>query len=93
MSNLSHVKATAYGQVQGVFYRAFTLRVAKSLGLNGYVRNLSKTRVVEVCAEGERAKIEELLMLMEAGPPESLVERIETEWSEFTGQFANFNIR
>lgn len=93
MSELSHVSVTVHGHVQGVFYRAFTSRVAKSLGLKGYVHNLPTRNVVEVCAEGNKEKLEELVKQMESGPPESLVEKVDVEWSEFTGQFVNFEVR
>ena len=92
MSELAYFSATIYGHVQGVFYRAFTSRVAKALGLKGYVRNLPKPGVVEVHAEGSKEKLEELIKQLEAGPPESLVEKIDVKWSEFTGKFSNFEV-
>ena len=93
MPELAYLSATIYGQVQGVFYRVFTSRVAKSLGLRGYVRNLPRSRAVEVHAEGDKEKLEELIIQLEEGPPEALVERIEVSWSQFTGQFVNFEVR
>jgi acylphosphatase len=93
MSDLAFVSATIHGQVQGVFYRAYTSRIAKSLGLKGYVRNLPNSHAVEVCAEGDRAKLEEFTKHLEEGPPESLVEKVDLNWSEFTGQYVNFEIR
>lgn len=93
MSDLASVSAIIHGHVQGVFYRAYTSRIAKSLGLKGYVRNLFHTNAVEVCAEGERTKLEEFTKHLEQGPPESLVEQIDLQWSEFTGQFVTFEIR
>ena len=94
MSDLSHMSATVTGQVQGVFYRAFTSRIAKSLGLRGYVRNLPpQMHAVEVVAEGEKSKLEELVRQLEGGPPESLVEKVEVKWSDFTGEHVNFEIR
>lgn len=93
MSNLTHMSATVYGHVQGVFYRAFTIRIAKSLGLKGYVRNLRMSDGVEVVAEGDKEKIEELIRQLESGPPEALVEKVEVKWMEFTGQYANFDMR
>lgn len=90
MSELAYLSATIYGHVQGVFYRAFTSRVAKALGLKGYVRNLPQSGVVEVHAEGSKEKLEELIKQLEVGPPEALVEKIDVKWSEFTGKFSNF---
>ena len=92
MSELAYLSATIYGHVQGVFYRAFASRVAKALGLKGYVRNLPKPGVVEIHAEGNKEKLEELIKQLEEGPPESLVEKIDVKWSEFTGKFSNFEV-
>ena len=93
MSELAYVTATVYGHVKGVYYRAFTSRLAKSLGLRGYVRNLSQMNGVEVNAEGPKEKLEELIRQLEVGPPESLVDHMDVKWSAFTGQFSNFEIR
>ena len=93
MPELAYLSATVYGQVQGVFYRVFTSRAAKALNLRGYVRNLPQLGAVEVHAEGDKEKLEELIRQLEAGPPEALVERIEVNWSQFTGQFVNFDVK
>lgn len=93
MSELSYVSATISGKVQGVYYRAFVSRIAKSMGLKGYVRNLPKSGDVEIHAEGDKEKLEELVRQLEIGPPESLVEGIEVKWANFTGQFVNFELR
>ena len=93
MNTLACVTATVYGKVQGVFFRAFTARIAKSLGLRGYTRNLSRGNAVEICVEGEKEKLEELIKQLEIGPPEALVERVEVKWSSFTGHYANFDVR
>jgi acylphosphatase len=92
MSDLAHVEIIVHGQVQGVFFRVFTSRVAKSLGVKGYVRN-SPQGTVEVHAEGDRNKLEELINHLHSGPPEALVEKVDSKWSEFTGQFSNFDVR
>jgi len=94
MAELAHMTATVTGHVQGVFYRAYTSRVAKQLHLRGYVRNLSPlTKSVEVVAEGEKAKLEELLRQLEGGPPESIVDKVEVKWSDFTGEHVTFEVR
>ena len=93
MPELAYLTATVYGHVKGVYYRAFTSRLAKSLGLRGYVRNLPQMNAVEVNAEGPKEKLEELVRQLEVGPPESLVEHMDVKWSAFSGQFSNFEIR
>ena len=93
MSALVCVTATVYGKVQGVYYRAFTSRIAKSLSIRGYARNLPRLDAVEIVAEGEKEKLEELVKQIEVGPPESLVDRIEVKWSQYTGEFPNFEVR
>jgi acylphosphatase len=93
MADLAAVRAIVYGRVQGVYFRAFTQRRASELGLTGYVRNLSGGRVVEVQAEGEKAKLERLIGHLKMGPPGARVERVETDWSEHSGAYADFTIR
>jgi acylphosphatase len=93
MAELAFLTATVYGHVKGVYYRAFTSQLAKSLGLRGFVRNLPQMNVVEINVEGPKDKIEELVRQLEVGPPEALVDHIDVRWSPFTGQFSNFEVR
>jgi len=95
MSNtdLASVHAIVYGYVQGVFFRTFVSRRAEELGLNGYVRNLPVGEAVEVQAEGERKRLEELIGHLKVGPPAARVERVVTNWSEYTGSYSHFSIR
>jgi len=95
MSNadLASVHAIVYGYVQGVFFRTFVSRRANELGLTGYVRNLPNGEAVEVRAEGERERLEELIGYLKVGPPAARVERVVTTWSEYTGSYSHFNIR
>jgi len=83
------LKAKVSGRVQGVFYRSFTVGEARKLGLIGYVRN-SPDGSVEVYAEGDRDRLEELVKRLRAGPPAATVESVDTEWLEQTGQFTGF---
>jgi acylphosphatase len=91
-SDLASVQATVYGSVQGVFFRAFVSQQAKGLGLVGYVRNLPGGEV-EVTAEGERKQLEELVSHLKVGPPAASVERVVTNWAEYSGKYAGFSIR
>lgn len=93
MSDLASVKVVVYGSVQGVFFRDFTYRRAEELGLTGYVRNLPGGSSVEVVAEGERVKLEELIAHLKKGPPRAIVERIEVNWSPPSGNYSHFSVR
>jgi len=93
MADLASVQVIVYGYVQGVFFRAFASRRATELGLTGYVRNLPDGEAVEVNAEGDRKKLQELIDYLKVGPPAAKVERVETNWFEYTGSYSHFSIR
>ena len=92
MTDLASVQAVVYGLVQGVFFRDFVHRRATQLGLTGYVRNLPSGEAVEVHAEGKRKQLEELISYLKIGPPGAKVERVETNWSEYSGDYSHFSI-
>lgn len=92
-TDLAAVRALIYGQVQGVFFRAFAAQKAKGLGLKGYVQNVPRGDSVEVVAEGERKKLEELVTYLNVGPPAARVERVITNWSEPSGRYTEFSVR
>lgn len=93
MTDLASLRAIVYGRVQRVYFRDFTSRQAAELGLTGYVRNLPDGRAVEVQAEGERNKLERLIDQLKVGPPRARVERVETNWSEYTGNYSGFSTK
>ena len=92
MNKLASLQATVYGYVHGVFFRAFVSRRASELGLTGYVRNLPDG-TVEVNAEGDRNRLEKLIGYLKVGPPGARVEKVVTNWSEYTGSYSGFSIR
>ncbi len=93
MSDLAALQAKVFGQVQGVFFRAFTQEQAIKLGLTGYVRNLPAEEAVEVWAEGDRDKLEMLIGYLKLGPPRARVTKVITNWSQYTGGYSGFGIR
>ena len=93
MTDLASLRAIVYGRVQGVYFRDFTCRHAAELGLTGCVRNLPDGKTLEVQAEGERNKLERLTGYLKVGPPAAKVERVVTDWSEYTGTYASFSVR
>ena len=63
------------GRVQGVFFRASTREVARSLGLTGHAINLSHGDV-EVLACGETESLDRLGEWLQHGPPHARVDRV-----------------
>lgn len=92
MSDLASVQVMVYGFVQGVFFRDFTRRRARELGLAGCVRNLPDGRTVAVQAEGERGKLEELISYLKIGPPGARVDKVDVSWSQYTGSYSHFDV-
>jgi len=83
--------AIVHGYVQGVGYRAFAAREGRRLGLDGMVRN-RHDGTVEVVAEGGRRVLEEFLRLLERGPGEAEVQRVEARWGAAQGGKSGFQI-
>ena len=80
------------GRVQGVFFRSNTKRVADTLGIKGWVRNLSDGRV-EVMVEGERNGIDRFIKSLKKGTGAARVDNVEIETQEYKGEFKDFSIR
>lgn len=81
-----------HGRVQGVYFRDFTRRHARRLGLVGYVRNLPDG-TVEAVAEGSREALESLLTELRVGPPAAEVTRVEVYWGLPSGDLQIFEVR
>lgn len=79
------------GSVQGVGFRYTAERTAGSLGLTGWVKNLSDGRV-EVIAEGERALLENFLQKISSIFKDYIL-NTDIEWSDPTGEFTFFDVR
>jgi acylphosphatase len=71
-----HVFVT--GKVQGVYYRETTRKVARQLGVSGWVRNLRDGRV-ELKAFACKNKIDQLLTYCRKGPILARVLQVEVE--------------
>jgi acylphosphatase len=64
------------GQVQGVGFRWFVARHARSLGLAGYARNLPDGQV-EVVVSGPEEALPAFEQLLRDGPAHARVDRVE----------------
>jgi acylphosphatase len=71
-------RAVVRGVVQGVGFRFFAQRSARSLGVRGWVRNRADGSVESV-AEGDEAAVAEYLARLEKGPFGSRVDGVEVE--------------
>ena len=66
------------GHVQGVGYRAWMLRTARAMGLDGWVRNRADG-TVEAWLEGPPEAVAAVEAFCGTGPSEARVERVERE--------------
>ncbi len=78
------------GLVQGVGFRPFVYRLAREIGLNGYVRNNTTGILIE--AEGEKNRLDEFLLRVEGEkPPISRIYSLQYSFLEEKG-FRGFEI-
>ncbi|HEV8344648.1 MAG TPA: acylphosphatase [Candidatus Binatia bacterium] len=87
----TRVRLRIQGRVQGVYFRASAQQEAIGLGIKGWVRNCADGSV-EVLAEGEKRKVEDLVSWCHHGPPGAHVYHVEVEWQEFQSEFENFRV-
>ena len=71
-------KLRIHGEVQGVFYRAWSVETARSLGLCGWVRN-RRDGSVEMVVRGEDETVRQFVERCREGPPAARVDRIDIE--------------
>jgi acylphosphatase len=71
-------KLRIHGEVQGVFYRAWSAEQARHLGLGGWVRN-RRDGSVEMLVHGEEEGVQRMIALCRQGPPAARVDGIHVE--------------
>jgi len=79
------------GRVQGVGFRYFAYRLARELGLRGWVRNLQAGNV-EIEVQGEEELLDQFLMEIKSGPQLAIVEDISINSFENLESYEGFNI-
>lgn len=89
--SLKRIHLVIRGRVQGVYFRASAVREAKRLGLTGWVRN-RPDGAVELVAEGEEDQVKDFLAWAQHGPSTARVDKVDTRWRSYTGEFATFSI-
>ncbi|HZY82992.1 MAG TPA: acylphosphatase [Cyclobacteriaceae bacterium] len=86
-----HKNIRVKGKVQGVYYRASTVDMAKSLGLKGFVLN-EPSGSVYMEAEGDEEQVNQLIEWAAKGPTRAIVEALEITDGAVVG-FGAFEIR
>ena len=85
------LRVAVRGAVQGVGFRPFVFRLARELGLAGWVNNSTEGVFLE--AEGAQPRLEEFLLRLESEkPPRSVIQSLEASWLDAAG-FNAFEIR
>lgn len=90
MKEIRHIKI--HGKVQGVGYRFYATRVARRLGLKGWIQNL-RDGSVESIVEGEPQKIDEWITEIKEGPRYAEVVRIDQERRDSAGPLGDFDVK
>ncbi|WP_147822260.1 acylphosphatase [Salidesulfovibrio onnuriiensis] len=89
---MKQLHAIVKGKVQGVWFRAWTLDVARDLGLKGWVRNMPEGHV-ETLAQGDQETLDRFLESLRDGPPLARVVEIDTNWGSVEENFTNFSVK
>jgi acylphosphatase len=88
---LKQLQLMVKGRVQGVYFRASAQREARRLGLTGWVKNRADGSV-EILAEGEEVAIRDLYGWAQKGPGAARVDRVDSRWRSYSGEFPDFRI-
>jgi len=80
------------GVVQGVGFRYFTQRIAKELGIRGFVKNLPDGRVY-IVADGNDEQLDKFLSYIKKGPSAAIVRNVDVREINTDEEFDTFEIR
>jgi len=89
---MKRIQIIISGRVQGVWFRHNTNIAGNKLGLKGFVRNLPDGNV-EVIAEGNEEKIQQMINFCKTGPEGSYVEDVKIKYEKPKSEFKTFSIR
>jgi len=78
------VRLTITGRVQGVGYRDWAIRTARTLGLRGWVRNCTDGSV-EVLIAGDEAAVSAMIDACRRGPSHGRVDNVDVQPADATG--------
>jgi acylphosphatase len=88
---LLELQAIVKGNVQGVGFRATVKSLADQLHLVGFTCNLPNGDV-EICAQGEKERLEELLLRLQQ-KYKSQIHHVDRRYLSIEQSFSSFSIR
>jgi len=77
--------------VQGVAFRYYTVKYARSLSITGTVKNLYNGDV-EIFAQGTPGNMEKFEFFLKNGPPSAVVDQVIKEEADSNEVFTEFEI-
>ncbi len=86
---MNKIRATVSGRIQNVGYRAKVIRIAKDIGLTGFIQNLDDGRV-RIIAENKNGDFGKFLDAIRIKNTLIDVVDVEVEHADATGDFADF---
>ncbi len=89
---MPRVHVIVRGQVQGVGYRWFAARRARTHDVTGWIRNRADG-TVEAEIEGAQAALESMLADLREGPAHASVSAIEVQWHDDPRGHTDFVVR
>jgi acylphosphatase len=92
LSKDQHVNINVFGHVQGVFFRRSAKQKAESLEIRGFIMN-KPDGTVYIEAEATEEKLKEFISWLESSPQPAKVTSVETEFSDETKGFLEFEIQ
>jgi acylphosphatase len=79
------------GRVQGVWYRGSARDRARTLGVNGFARNL-RDGTVELVVEGEDVLVDQMIAWAWEGPKLAIVSDIKVEELPYEPEYHDFGV-
>ena len=91
VNELKTLHLIVQGTVQGVGFRYYTRHLASTLGLAGFVKNLSDGNV-EIEAEGDKQSLQDLVRDLQTKDMAEYISGLKIEWSSYQNKYHDFVI-
>ena len=88
---MKRARIVVSGLVQGVSFRAWTLRLAQEKRITGWVANRTDG-TVEAVVEGSRSAVADFIESCRQGPRSARVQHVDISWEAASGKFKGFQV-